>query len=76
MSLFQQTADPIYSTIHKTRTISGSSQREGGPVDIHAARDKGLINMHTGEITLPQYGTCMLIDDALMQGIEVAFFTI
>lgn len=49
--------------------MSSSSPRDGGSIDIHTARDQGLINMQTGEVTLPQYGTSMLIDDALMQGI-------
>ena len=47
---------------------SGISPRDIGPMDIHAAKDRGLINTRTGEVTIPQYGTSMLIDDALLQG--------
>lgn len=50
--------------------MSSSTQRDhnAGPIDIHTARQKGLINTATGEVKLPQYGTSILIDDALMQG--------
>ncbi|XP_067941004.1 uncharacterized protein [Watersipora subatra] len=70
-SASQKAADPIYSTIHKNRTMSSSLPRDTGPMDIYSAKDQGLINMQTGEITLPQYGTSMLLDDALMQGLLV-----
>lgn len=39
-------------------------------MDIYTAHQRGLINAVTGEVTLPQYGTSMLIDDALMQGMS------
>lgn len=48
---------------------SGASPRDMGPMNIHAAKDRGLLNTRTGEVAIPQYGgTSMLIDDALLQG--------
>ena len=49
--------------------MSSTSQQH--PIDIYSAKNRGLINEHTGEITLPQYGTNMFIDDALLQGTVV-----
>jgi len=48
--------------------MSSTPHSESGPIDIYTARDRGLLNMQAGEVTLPQYGTSMLIDDALLQG--------
>ena len=40
-------------------------------IDIYTASKRGLINHQTGEITLPQYGVSMLIDDAIIQGMYI-----
>jgi len=74
--LFVLQNEPVYSQIIKTRSHqpSGASAATGPmtpkvePIDIYKANTRGLLSHQTGEVTVPQYGISMLIDDAMIQG--------
>ncbi|XP_067936299.1 uncharacterized protein [Watersipora subatra] len=65
-------AEPVYTQIRKdhTRHRSGPNQSSTQPeaIDLYKANARGLISHAKGEVTVPQYGVTMLVDDALIQG--------
>lgn len=61
---------PFPTTVHDPLPAPVPSPMES--IDIHAANGRGLINHSTGEVSLPQYGLNMLLDDAILQGKERA----